>query len=123
MGGGVVMMLLNMTQQMSLPFEMVSTQFNITICCMYILFVNLKNMDRRWKGRFLYILDIQYKILDTIQNIKEDKNNYILWKTLFLFPAPKKPQTTGNFSQSKETRVTYFNNLAPASKAMLTVWI
>lgn len=41
----------------------------------------------------------------------------------FFFPTPKKPQTTNNVNQSKETQVTYFNNFVPASKAVLTMWI
>lgn len=40
------------------------------------------------------------------------------------FPFPY-PQATSNhsFNQRRETQVTYFNNIVPASKALLKMWI
>lgn len=74
----------------------------------YVTLIILGNIDRQWEGRFSYL--VVYK------------NNCIVWKTL-LFPTLKQPQTTNNFNQRKQTLVTYFNSLVPASKALFTMWV
>lgn len=63
-----------------------------------------------------FIVWIQYKILKNTKIILFYGRHFSFSQT------SKKPQTTNNFNQSKGTQVTFFNNLVPASKAVLT-WI